>query len=157
MTNSKIMILGVGNVLLTDEGAGIHILKELEKHELPEDTELLEGGTAGMELLSLIEEVDHLVIVDSVNAGVEPGAIFKFKPDDISVLPPEFNVSFHQVGLLEVLKMGQIFGKLPKTVTIFGIQPKTLQWGLELTPEVAIKIPKLTELVLQEVWDLAKN
>jgi hydrogenase maturation protease len=107
--------------------------------------------------LSLIEEVDHLVIVDSVNAGVEPGAIFKFKPDDISVLPPEFNVSFHQVGLLEVLKMGQIFGKLPKTVTIFGIQPKTLQWGLELTPEVAIKMPKLTELVLQEVWDLAKN
>ncbi len=156
MIESKIMIMGVGNILLTDEGAGIHVLEELKKHQLPRGTELLEGGTAGIELLSWIEEVDHLVIVDSVNAGAEPGSIFRFAPDDLCVVPTAFNVAFHQFGLLEVLKMGKTLGKFPKTVTIFGIQPKQLHWGLELTPEVAAKIPRLTELVLQEVQNIVR-
>ncbi|MDA8442123.1 MAG: HyaD/HybD family hydrogenase maturation endopeptidase [Peptococcaceae bacterium] len=157
MGSNKIMVLGVGNVLMQDEGAGIHFLRELEKRDLPEDTELLEGGTAGMELLYLIEGVDHLVIVDSIEAGAEPGAIFKFKPDDISVMPPEYNVSLHQIGLLEVLKMGQILDKLPLTVTIFGIQPKIVDWGMELSPELKTKMPKLVQLVTDELYMLAQG
>ncbi|HEX3015993.1 MAG TPA: HyaD/HybD family hydrogenase maturation endopeptidase [Desulfobacteria bacterium] len=150
----KIMIMGVGNVLLSDEGAGVHLLSELAKYSLPENVELLEGGTAGMEMLHLFEDLAHLIIVDSINAGAEPGAIFKFKPDDISVIPPQFNVSFHQVGLLEVLKMAQIFGKLPKTVTIFGIQPASLDWGMELTPKLKEKLPQLAQFVVDEAWSL---
>ena len=110
-----------------------------------------------MELLYLIEGVDHLVIVDSIEAGAEPGAIFKFKPDDISVMPPEYNVSLHQIGLLEVLKMGQILDKLPLTVTIFGIQPKIVDWGMELSPELKTKMPKLVQLVTDELYMLAQG
>lgn len=154
MNNCKIMVMGVGNILMTDEGAGIHALAELAKQELPPGTELLEGGTAGMELLHLIEDVDHLVIIDSVEGGTEPGAIFRFKPDDISVIPSEFNVSFHQVGLIEVLKMGQILGKLPRSVVIFGIQPYSLDWGMELSQPVSAKMPALIKLVVDEVWSI---
>ncbi len=157
MTKCKILVMGVGNVLLTDEGTGIHILKELEKRNLPEGTQLLDGGTAGIDLRYLIEETDHLVIVDSIDAGAEPGAIFKFKPDDLAVTSPGFAVSGHQLGLIDLLKLDKIYGKLPRSVVVFAVQPKSLDWGLELTQEVKAIMPKLIELVVEEVCTLAKK
>ncbi len=150
MNQLKIMVMGVGNVLLSDEGLGVHFIDSLTKESLPENVELLEGGTAGLELVHLIQEVDFLIIVDAVNAEDEPGAIFRFEPEDIRILPPQFEVSFHQVGILEVWAMANVLGKAPKTL-IFGIQPKTLEMGLELTPEIREVLPKVKELVLQEI------
>lgn len=152
MVRNRTMVMGVGNILLADEGAGIHILKELGNYDLPAGTELLEGGTAGMNLLNHMAGVDHLIIVDSINAAAEPGSIFKFRPGDISVIPEEVNVSSHQMGLMEVLKMGETLGKLPQTVVIYGIQPKSLDWGLDLTAEVKGKLTKLAEMVVKELW-----
>lgn len=146
----KIMVLGIGNEILTDEGIGIHLIRAMQQQRLPENVELLEGGTAGMELLPLIEEVDRLIVVDAINAGDEPGAIFRFTPDDVNIIPPEYHVSAHQIGLVEVLHLARVMDKLPDTV-IFGIQPKDIGWGLELTPEVADKIPRLVELVMEEI------
>lgn len=146
----KTMVLGIGNEILTDEGIGIHLIRHLQQVELPENVELLEGGTAGMELLPLFEEVDHLIVVDAINAGDEPGAIFRFVPDDVHIMPPEYCLSAHQIGLMEVLHVAGEMDKLPDTV-IFGIQPKDIDWGLELTPEVAAKIPRLIEMVRAEI------
>lgn len=146
----KIIVLGIGNEILTDEGVGIHLIRALHQERLPDNVELIEGGTGGMELLPLIEEADRLIVVDAVKADTEPGAIFKFTPDDINIIPPEYQVSAHQVGLMEVLHLARVMEKLPETV-IFGIQPGKIDWGMELTPEVAEKVPRLVELVLEEI------
>jgi hydrogenase maturation protease len=149
MQNPKIMVMGVGNILLSDEGLGVHLLNELTKMSLPENIELLEGGTAGLELVHLIQEIDFLIIVDAINANDEPGSIFRFQPEEINVLPERYEVSFHQVGIMEVLAMASILGHAPQTL-IFGIQPKSLEWGLELTPEISKVFPKVIDLLMQE-------
>ena len=146
----KVMVLGVGNQLMTDEGLGPYVITELQKDQWPENVDLIEGGTAGLEILYLIEGVDFLIIVDAVDARTDAGSIFKFKPNDISVFPDEFGFSFHQVGLFEVLQMAMVMDKLPDTI-IFGMQPKSLDWGMELSPEVQAKIPELIELVKEEI------
>jgi hydrogenase maturation protease len=150
MHSPKIMVMGVGNILLSDEGLGVRFLDELAKVSLPENVELLEGGTAGLELVHLIQEVDFLIIVDALDAKAEPGALFRFKPGDIQVFPEQFEVSFHQIGIIEVLAMANVLGKAPETI-IFGVQPKSLAWGMEISPEIAALFPRLTELVLQEI------
>ena len=156
MQQPKIMVMGVGNVLLSDEGLGVQFLDTLGQEPLPENVELLEGGTAGLELVHLIKEVDYLIIVDAINANDEAGAVFRFEPEDIRVLPSQFEVSFHQVGILEVLAMANILGTAPKTL-IFGVQPKSLAMGLELTPEIQAVLPKVKDLVLQEIQNIIES
>ncbi|BAE83385.1 hydrogenase maturation protease [Desulfitobacterium sp. LBE] len=156
MLQPKIMVMGVGNVLLSDEGLGVQFLTLLAQETLPDHVELLEGGTAGLELVHLIKEVDYLIIVDAVNAKDEPGAIFRFEPEDIRVMPSQFEVSFHQVGILEVLAMANILGNAPKTL-IFGVQPKSLEMGLELTPEIQAVLPRVKELVLEEIQNITQH
>jgi hydrogenase maturation protease len=150
MINSpKIMVMGVGNILMSDEGLGVRFLDELSKEALPENVELLEGGTAGLELVHLIQEVDFLIIVDAINAKSEPGALFRFQPEDLQVFPEKFEFSFHQVGIAEVLAMANLLGHAPQTL-IFGIQPKSLDWGMDISPEIQGLFPRLTKLILHE-------
>ncbi|HWQ43012.1 MAG TPA: HyaD/HybD family hydrogenase maturation endopeptidase [Desulfosporosinus sp.] len=150
MHSPKIMVMGVGNILLSDEGLGVRFLDELAKIPLPEYVELLEGGTAGLELVHLIQEVDFLIVVDALDAKSEPGSLFRFQPGDIQILPEQYAVSFHQIGIIEVLTMANILGKAPQTL-IFGIQPKKLAWGMDISPEIQALFPRLTELILQEI------
>lgn len=150
MQSPKIMVMGVGNILLSDEGLGVRFLDELAKNALPANVELLEGGTAGLELVHLIQDVDFLIIIDALNANAEPGALFRFQPEDLQIIPKQYEVSFHQIGIVEVLTMANVLGKAPKTL-IFGIQPKSLEWGLEISPEIEVLFPRLTELVLKEI------
>ncbi|MDR3584452.1 MAG: HyaD/HybD family hydrogenase maturation endopeptidase [Desulfosporosinus sp.] len=150
MDSPKIMVMGVGNILLSDEGLGVRFLDELAKTPLPANVEILEGGTAGLELVHLVQEVDFLIIVDAVNAKAEPGALFRFHPHDIQVFPERYEVSFHQIGIIEVLTMAKLLGQAPQTL-IFGVQPKSLEWGLDISPEIQALFPRLAEFVLLEI------
>lgn len=150
MQSPKIMVMGVGNILLSDEGLGVRFLDELAKNTLPDNVELLEGGTAGLELVHLIQDVDFLIIVDAINAKAEPGALFRFQPGDLQVIPEQYEVSFHQIGIIEVLAMAKVLGQAPQTL-IFGVQPKSLEWGMDISPEIEALFPRLVEIVLKEV------
>ncbi|EGW40414.1 HyaD/HybD family hydrogenase maturation endopeptidase [Desulfosporosinus sp. OT] len=150
MHSPKIMVMGVGNILLSDEGLGVRFLDEMAKMPLPNNVELLEGGTAGLELVHLIQEVDFLIIIDAIDAKDEPGALFRFTPEDIQIFPEKFEVSFHQIGIIEVLAMANVLGQAPQTL-IFGLQPKSLEWGMEISPEIQALFPRLKEFVLQEI------
>lgn len=151
----KIVVLGVGNILLQDEGVGIHVIQALQKMSLPENIDVIEGGTAGLELLPLIEDYSHMIVVDAVNAGEKPGTLFRFKPDDVTGFPGNIETSVHQLGLLEVLQMGKLIGKLPDTV-IIAVQPKSFDWGMELTPELQAKMPQIIDLVFKEIEKINK-
>ncbi|KGK91640.1 Ni,Fe-hydrogenase maturation factor [Desulfosporosinus sp. HMP52] len=150
MQSPKIMVMGVGNILLSDEGLGVRFLDIFAKDTFPDNVELLEGGTAGLELVHLIQDVDFLIIIDAINANAEPGALFRFQPGDLQVIPEQYEVSFHQIGIVEVLTMAKILGNAPQTL-IFGIQPKSLEWGLEISADIEALFPRLKELVLKEI------
>lgn len=156
MSEPKIMVMGVGNVLLSDEGLGVRFLDTLAQKPLPSNVELLEGGTAGLELIPLIQDIDFLIIVDAMKAQSEPGGVFRFEPGDIRVFPEETEVSFHQIGIIEVLTLAKILGPVPQTL-IYGVQPKTMEWGMNLSPEVYAVFPSLAEYILKDIQAIQRE
>lgn len=146
----KIFILGVGNVLLSDEGVGVHVANELMKMDLPPNVTVVEGGTDGFRLLNVITEADRLIVVDAVRGGAAPGSIYRFDIDDVQSCPSGFKTSVHQIGILEVIDLSGLIGKTPKT-TVIGVEPKSLKMGMELSPEIKAKIPRIIELIFDEL------
>src|SRR4030043_1068944 len=146
----KIVILGVGNILLSDEGVGVHVANELIKTKLPPEVSVVEGGTDGFRLLNVITEADRLIVIDAVRGGAEPGSIYRFDIDDVRNCPSGFKTSVHQIGILEVIDLSELIGKKPHT-TIIGIEPKSLEMGMELTPEIKSTIPRIIELIFEEL------
>ncbi|MBI3599506.1 MAG: HyaD/HybD family hydrogenase maturation endopeptidase [Nitrospinae bacterium] len=150
-SNSKILVLGVGNILLKDEGVGVRVIERLQRdYKFPPNVEIIDGGTAGLGLLNLFEGIDHLIIVDAIQGNDTPGSLYRFKFEDISAnIPKKF--SPHQIGIFETLTVKKVLGKLPDT-TIIAIQPKDCNhWGMELTPEIENKIPDVINLVMKEL------
>ncbi|CAA7600179.1 Peptidase HybD-like domain protein [Acididesulfobacillus acetoxydans] len=148
--HAKTLILGVGNELLQDEGLGIHAARLLTHYDLPPNVEVIEAGTAGPQLLSLIEGVEHLIVLDSIDAKAEPGAIFHFKPADLGAFPQGYMASIHDVGLLEVLQIADLLGQEPDT-DIFAMQPAVIAWGLAPSPEIQARLRDFTNLVYSEL------
>lgn len=148
----KITVLGIGNILLSDEGVGVHVANKISAISLPEHVSVVEGGTDGFRLLNIITETDHLIVIDAVRGGGEPGSIYLFDIDDVRACPSGFKTSVHQIGILEVIDLSGLIGKTPRT-TIIGIEPKSLEMGMELSPEISEKIPRIIDLVLAELND----
>ncbi len=141
--------MGIGNLLMKDEGVGVHVARALGRLPLPPDVEVVDGGTS---LDPFFLEVDKLIVVDAARGGGEAGAIYRFRPDDIAP-ESEAVLSLHQMGLMEGLKMAACAGAVPKDVVIIGVEPKEIDWGLELTPELQGKLPKVIEAVLGEIGE----
>lgn len=149
MTKPRLMILGVGNLLLQDEGVGVQVIKALEGQPLPEGVELLDGGTIGVDLLAYISEVKQIIVIDAVKGGGEPGAIYRLTPQILGQFK-EKALSLHQVGFLEVLDLSGQLGNRPEAI-IYGVEPQVIDWGMELTEPVQAAVPRVVELVLEEV------
>ena len=145
-----VLILGVGSILLRDEGVGVRLVEALSKRKLPPGVELVDGGTASVELIDYIRGRKKVVIIDAVEGGQEPATIYRFKDTDVDgVERPQ--LSLHDIGLLENLALVKYLDKPPEEMIIFGVEPKDMSVGLELSPEVAKVIPRLIELVIEEI------
>lgn len=146
----KILILGVGNLLLRDDGFGVHVINSLKSVVLPVNVELLEAGTVSHQLIPLLHEIDHLIVIDAVEAGDVPGSIFRFSPEDMKFSSQPM-ASLHQISLIDVLHMAELTGKKPKTV-IIGVQPKDASsWSMELSAELSSVVPRVKELIFEEL------
>ena len=146
-----ILVLGVGNVLLTDEGVGVRALKELERqYTFPENVELLDGGTSGIELLRHISKRDYLIIIDCMKCGQEPGTVVRIEGSDV---PKAFRtrISPHQLGLSDLLAAAMLTDELPKKVVLFGVEPASIDISLDLTDKVEASLEKLTGAVVEEL------
>ena len=148
--NPKVVVLGMGNLLLKDEGIGVHVAHALQEAPSPDNIELevVDGATSPDATLAF-EEADKLIVVDAVQAGDEPGAIYRFRPHDIN-LDNNGLTSVHQIGLLDNLRLMEIFGRKYQDVVIIGIQPKETDWGIELSAELQQRMYQIIEVVLQE-------
>jgi len=148
--NTRVAVVGVGNILLKDEGIGIHVVRALrEVIGNRTDVELIDGGTSPDALLGL-EAVPRLILVDATRGGGPPGSIYRFHPSDISVESQSIT-SLHQIGLLDSLKMMQLGGSQPDDIIIIGVEPKEIDWGMELSPELMQKLPQIVREVMKDV------
>ena len=146
----KVLILGVGNILLRDDGFGVHLIQSLEETAFPPNVQILEAGTVSHQLIPAFRSIDYLIVIDVVEAGDVPGSIFRFSPEDMN-FHSEQKLSLHQISLTDVLDMAALTGAKPKTV-IIAVQPKDVsEWGLELSDEVRMAMPKVKELVFDEL------
>jgi hydrogenase maturation protease len=145
------LVLGVGNVLLRDEGIGIRAVEELQRRYLfPDDVEIIDGGTSGIELLRFIDDVDHFLIIDALSAGHPPGSVLRVEGADVPATF-ETRITPHQLGLSDLLATAKLTGKMPAHVVLFGVEPKTLESGLEFSPEVGGALDKLLGKVVEEL------
>ncbi len=147
----KIVVIEVGNLLLKDEGVGIHVVQQLQKKNLPPEVEVLDGGVAGIGLLDLFQGAGKLLLIDAADMNLDPGTVVQFTPDDIQRQAGGLKFSAHDVGLLEVLELAKALGQCPPEVILIGIQPKDISWGMDLTPEVQASIPRVVDRVLKEM------
>ncbi|MFC1824924.1 HyaD/HybD family hydrogenase maturation endopeptidase [Thermodesulfobacteriota bacterium] len=146
-----IMILGIGNLLFSDEGFGIHMVRALnERYDFAPNVTVMDGGVLGMSLLGYMSEADHLIVVDAVRNGGQPGALYRFEGDEIPARVRAKN-SLHQVDFLEALTLCQALDKVPKAV-ILGVEPADIETlSVELTAATGEKIDEMIDMILKEL------
>jgi hydrogenase maturation protease len=147
----SVLVLGIGNVLMTDDSVGVRVVDEiLRKFDIPEGVEILDGGTSGIELLTHIRDKTHLIIVDALKCGHAPGTVVRVEGEDV---PAKFmtRISPHQLGLSDLLAAAKLTGETPGRMVLFGIEPKRIELGLELSDEVKAGFNKLVGIVVDEV------
>jgi hydrogenase maturation protease len=153
----KIGIMGVGNILLRDEGFGVKLLYLMKaKYNFPENVVLIDGGTAGIFLSPEIDYLDKLLIVDVVKAEGKPGDIKIYEKEDFFIDRLPLKLSPHQLGLQEVLLLNEMKGTCPEEIKLVGIIPESIETGTFLTPELEKKIPEVERLVLEILkgWEI---
>jgi hydrogenase maturation protease len=147
----KILVAGVGNLLFSDEGLGVHVIRELSKRSLPQEVELADVGTATFELTRLMNGKDKVVIVDAILADDAPGTVYRLTPDDLRSRRKKLAASLHQFGVLEALQCHAATGSMPEVV-ILAVVPKDYRTlCTDLTPELAERIHNVVEAVLKEI------
>ncbi|HIE50368.1 MAG TPA: hydrogenase maturation protease [Armatimonadetes bacterium] len=150
MESQRVVVLGVGNLLLRDEGIGVHLARALQAEPLPKGVEVIDGGTAAWEALDFVRATDWLIILDAVRGGGAPGTVYRFRPEDVLLRePPMF--SLHQLDLWQALQMAELLGRRPREVRILGIEPKEIGWGLDLSEELQRRWPLILERVREEI------
>jgi len=143
------IIIGIGNILLQDDGVGVHVIEQLENEKLPSTIELVDGGTSTLDTLGFFLDYKKVIVVDCLKAGLQPGTIYKIKPEDIKNYKKE-NLSIHDVQILDVVKMANMMDKYPEVV-IFGIEPEKISLNLEMTETMISKIPEIIFNIKKEL------
>jgi hydrogenase maturation protease len=153
----KILILGLGNTILRDEGLGVHAVAQLrECYQFPPGVEILDGGTLGLALLPYLAASTDLLIVDAVQTGQAPGTLVRLADEEIPAALA-VKMSVHQIGLQELLAVSKIQGSAPPRMVLWGMTPAAIEPGLALTDIVAARLDRLVDAVAGELeaWGVA--
>jgi hydrogenase maturation protease len=145
-----ILILGLGNPLQGDDGVGCHVVQTIDPRRLPDDVEVLEGGTPGVGLVNLFEGRARVIIVDAAEMGQAPGQVIRFKPEQVTLTGSTARFSLHRTGLADALALMRALGLTLPEIVVFGVQPARVGWGESLSPEVQAVVPQVVEIVLNE-------
>lgn len=143
-------VLGVGNLLLKDEGVGVHVVRRLMAMPALDDIDIFDLGTCP-DAFYMAEQADKIVVVDAVRGGGEPGAVYRFTPDDIEPEEAGYALSLHDRNLVRSLRGIGAPGQRTPDVVIIGVEPGDIGWGLELTSAVEEKLDTIIQFVLKEI------
>ena len=145
------LVLGIGNLLLGDEGVGIRVVENLlARYSLPPEVEALDGGTMGMALLPYLAGRKLLILVDAVRTGAAPGTLVQRELADPAAFFRE-RISPHQIGIAEVLAVAALTNELPGRMVVIGVVPQAMETGLDLSPEIEAKVAVLADMVAAEL------
>ena len=152
---SGTLVLGVGNTILTDEGVGPWVVERLQalNPEAPGVT-WMDGGTLSFSIASSVEDAEHLIVVDATELNAAPGTVRVFVDEEMDKMLGGRGRSIHEVGLMDLMNMARITGRLPLRRALVGIQPGTVDWGTEPTPAVGAAMAETARAVAQliEAW-----
>jgi len=137
----------MGNLLLCDEGVGVHVARALAQRTLPPDVSVVEAGTAFLDVLPDIEKADRILLIDAMEGGGAPGSVYRVPFDQC--LHPDMLASLHGFDLSRVLYMAGSDRK--PEVTVFGIEPARIEWGIELSPTIQRVLPAIEQAILHEI------
>lgn len=155
MSGTRIAVLGLGNLMRTDDAVGMLAIQGLRADpRLPLFVLAIEGGTLGLDLMHPLDGVTHLVALDAIEAGVEPGAVLRFAGDEIADLP--IGKSAHLLGFSDLIAAMQLTGNALREVVVLGVQPEATGWGTQLTGKVEAALPRLMEAALAQIaeWQI---
>ena len=151
----KLLVLGVGNILMMDEGIGVHAVHEFweEKQDFDENlVDFIDGGTFTQDIFFLFEKYELLLVLDIVRAGHKPGTIYRLKEDELR-RDKNQPLSLHDIDLLDSLDMAKMVGHKPELI-VLGIEPKKINWGTELTPALQEAFPTYMKAARNEIKNL---
>jgi hydrogenase maturation protease len=151
----KIAVLGIGNILMTDDGIGVEVANRLADMSWPENVTIYDAGTAIMNMLDVFVNNDILIVIDALEGGHEPGSIYRLTPEQLGEWRTE-SLSLHDVQVLDILNMAALFNRHPEVI-IYGIEPSVLALNLGLSEKMQAQLPVLLELVRQELTGLVEN
>jgi hydrogenase maturation protease len=148
----KTLIFGAGNLLLTDEGFGVHCVRYLDEHfTFPEEVELLDAGTLGIMVTHKLEEAQRIYIVDVIAAEGAAGEIFRYEKDDFMLGRIPLKLSPHQIGIQEVLHLSEMRGFCPELVSLIGIIPESMEPGVELSRTLSHRLRDVAHTIVEEL------
>jgi len=144
------VIIGFGNTLMADDGVGVRAIEELQKMGVPEGIELVDGGTSALDVISYLEGKRRAIFIDAVKNGQPPGTIYRFALTDVKSDPRPL-ISLHSINLADAVQLWDLqLEQLPEIV-VFGVEPEKLNFDLNLSPPVREILPRLCQLVLEEL------
>ncbi len=146
----KVIVCGIGNTLLQDEGVGVHVLRELKNAPLPPSVELIEGGTMLLDFLFQLQEARQVILIDAIKADGPPASIYLVDGKELLHGQADHPLSLHQVGVVQVLQILAL-EKDPPPCLIIGIEPASLEWGMELSEIVREKMPEILQVVQDQI------
>lgn len=153
---SKVVVLGVGNLIHTDDGLGIHAIQKLQADpRVPKDTALIDGGTFGIELLAYLDDCSRLILIDAADVGKEPGTLVRATGEELSGFPG--GASVHQLGVADLLATLPLVSDVPREIVLLGAQPASTDWGTELTAPVAAVLEKIVDAAVEQLLEWSQR
>jgi hydrogenase maturation protease len=146
-----ILVLGIGNSLMNDDALGVTAIEELQsRYTFPAGVTVVDGGTLGLDLLPMLEGVKKLLIIDAIDMGAAPGALFRLQGEEV---PRAFasKLSVHQMGVQDLLAVAELQGHVPEELVVWGVQPGSIEMEMRLTPAVAAAMIALLDGVVGEL------
>jgi hydrogenase maturation protease len=146
----RIVVVGIGNLIRTDDGLGVYALERLRRDaRLPAGVTLIDGGTHGLELLVEVSEATHLLLLDAVDVGEAPGTFIRMVNEELHGLP--CGASVHQIGLADLLATLPLVSTTPREMVLLGLQPASTDWGTELTPALEAALRPLVNAAIEQL------
>ena len=149
------LVLGLGNLVHSDDGAGVHAIHRLQKDDrVPADVVLIDGGTQGLSLLPHISGFRRMLVIDAVDAGEPPGTLLRLEGPAVENLPGKPSVP--QLGFADLMVAMKLLGEVPEEIVVLGVQPESTHWSAELSAPVAKAMDSLIDLAINQLhsWQL---
>lgn len=151
----KLLVLGVGNILLMDEGVGVHAVHAFLEEEWPEGVEFIDGGTFTQDMFDVFKGYEKVLVLDVVRGGKAPGTVYRLTENQLKE-DQDQSLSLHDIDLLDSLAMAELLGNKPE-LSVLGIEPAKIDWGMEFTPEIQAVYPKFLTVARAEILKILRS